>query len=89
MIPGWTTHWKRMFERELGNLSPEMAQRLFTHYERSLLISTPIMSLEAMKQNSKAFNELFDLRTEVCQGTLGILDKAWDTAKQCLNSFND
>ena len=86
MIPGWTTHWKRMFEREFGNLSPEMAKRLFKHYERSLLIATPTMSLEEMKQNSKAFNELFGLRTEVCKGTLGILQKTWDTAKQYLNS---
>ena len=86
MIPGWTTHWKRMFEQEFGNLSPEMAKRLFKNYERSLLISTPIMSLEEMKQNSEAFNELFGLGTEVCQGTLGILKKTWDTAKQYLNS---
>ncbi len=86
MIPGWTTHWKRMFEQEFGNLSLEIAKRLFKHYERSLLISTPNMSLEEMKQNSKAFNELFGLRTEVCQGTLSILQKTWDTAKKHLNS---
>jgi len=86
MIPGWTYHWKRMFEQEFGNLSPEMAKRLFKHYERSLLISTPILPLEKMKQNSKDFNELFGLRTEVCKGTLGILQKTWDTAKKYLNS---
>ena len=86
MIPGWTYHWKRMFEQEFGNLSPEMAKRLFKHYERSLLISTPIMSLKEMKQNSKAFTELFGLRTEVCAGTLSILQKTWDTAKTYLNS---
>jgi uncharacterized protein (TIGR03905 family) len=86
MIPGWTTHWKRMFEQECGNLSVDMARRLFKDYERSLLISTPIMSLEEMEQNSKAFNELFDLHTEVCKGTLGILQKTWDTAKKHLNS---
>ena len=89
MIPGWTTHWKRMFEQECGSLSVDMARRLFKDYERSLLISTPIMSLEEMKQNSTAFNELFGLRTEVCKGTLGILQKTWDTAKKHLNSFND
>jgi len=66
-----------------------MAKRLFKHYEGSLLISTPIMSLEEMKQNSTAFNELFGLRTEVCKGTLSILQKTWDTAKKCLNSKND
>jgi hypothetical protein len=86
MIPGWTYHWKRMFEQEFGNLSPEMAKRLFKHYERSLLISTPIMSLEEMKQNSKDFNVLFGLQTEVCKGTLGILHKTWDTAKKHLDS---
>ena len=89
MIPGWTTHWKRMLEQECGNLSVDMARRLFKDYERSLLISTPIMPLEEMKQNSKAFNELFGLRTEVCKGTLSILRKAWDTAKIHLNSIND
>jgi len=85
MTPGWTTHWKRMLEQECGNLSPEMAQRLFKDYERSLLISTPIMTLEAMQQNSTAFNELFGLRTEIYEGTLGILRKTWDTAKKHLN----
>ncbi len=89
MIPGWTTYWKRMFEQEFGNLSPEMAKRIFKHYERSLLISTPIMSLEEMKQNSEAFNELFGLRTEVCKGTLSILHKTWDSAKTCLLSKID
>ena len=89
MTPGWTCHWKRMFKQEFGNLSPEMAKWLFKHYERSLLISTPIMSVEEMKQNSKAFNELFDLRTEVCQGTFGILQQTWETAKKFLASIND
>jgi hypothetical protein len=86
MIPGWTYHWKRMFEQEFGNLSTDMAKRLFKNYERSLLISTPIMPLEEMQQNSKAFNELFGLRAEVCKGTLSILQKTWDRAKEYLNS---
>ena len=86
MISGWTTHWKRMFEHECANLSVDMARRLFKNYERSLLISTPIMSLEEMKQNSEAFNEMFGLGTEVCQGTLSILKKTWDKAKKYLNS---
>jgi hypothetical protein len=89
MIPGWTYHWKRMFQQEFGNLSPEMAKRLFEHYERSLLISTPIMSLEEMKQNSKDFNKLLGLRTEVCTGTLGILQQTWEKAKKYLASIND
>ena len=89
MIPGWTYHWQRMFEQEFGNLSHEMAKRLFKNYERSLMISTPIMSLEDMQKNSEAFNELFGLRTDVCQGTLSILQKTWDAAKKHLNSKHD
>jgi hypothetical protein len=89
MIPGWTYHWKRMFEQAFGNLRPEMARRLFKDYERSLLISTPIMSLAEMQQNSRAFNKLFGLRTEVCKGTLSILQNTWDTAKEYLNPKND
>lgn len=89
MIPGWTYHWKRMFEQEFGNLSPEMAKRLFKHYERTLLISTPIMPLEDMRQNSEPFNELFGLRTEVCKGTLSVLNKTWDRAKKHLKSKTD
>ena len=89
MTPGWTYHWKRMFELEFGNLSPEMAKRLFKHYERSLLISTPIMPLEEMKQNSSNFNALFGLRTEVCKGTLSILNQTWDAAKKHLKPKAD
>jgi hypothetical protein len=81
MIPGWTYHWKRMFEREFGNMSLDIAKRLFQHYERSLLISTPIMPLEEMRQNSEPFNERFGFRTEVCQGSLGLLQKTWQSAK--------
>ena len=89
MIPGWTSHWKCMFEKEFGSLSVEMAKRLFKNYERSLLISTPNMPLEEMKQNSNAFNERFGLRTEVCTGTLSILQKSWEAAKKSLNPGKD
>jgi len=81
MIPGWTYHWKRMFEQEFGNMSLEIAKRLFQNYERSLLISTPIMPLEEMRQNSDPFNERFGFRTDVCEGSLGLLQKTWESAK--------
>lgn len=85
MIPGWTCHWRRMFDSEFGNLSVDMARRLFKNYERSLLISTPIMSEATMKQNSNEFNALFDLRQEIRPGTLDILMDAWNCAKDFLN----
>jgi hypothetical protein len=86
MIPGWTCHWRKMFEKEFGNLSVDMARRLFKDYERSLLISTPIMSEEIMKQNSNEFNTLFGLREEIRQGTLDILYDSWNSAKTFLKA---
>ena len=38
-----------------------------------------MMSEEEMKSNTEAFNKLFDLRSEVRQGTLKILYTAWDS----------
>ena len=84
MIPGWSVHWRRMFEREFGGWSVDMAKRLFKHYERSLLISTPIMSKDRMSQNIREFNCLFGLREEKREGTLGMLDNAWKKAKNAL-----
>ncbi len=84
MIPGWSVHWKRMFEREFGRLSVDVAKRLFKHYERSLLISTPIMSEDEMSQNVRKFNTLFGFREEKREGTLGILDDTWKKAKNSL-----
>jgi len=89
MIPGWTFHWRRMFEREFGNLSLDMAKRLFRDYERSLLITTPVMSEVEMKQNSHEFNELFNLREETRFGTLSIIKETWNSAKTFLNSKAD
>jgi hypothetical protein len=81
MIPGWTYHWRRMFEQEFGNMSPEIFKEMFKHYERSLMVTTPTMSLEDMKKNSAEFNERFGFRTETCKGTLGILHQTWNSAK--------
>jgi hypothetical protein len=89
MIPGWTCHWHRMFETEFGNLSVDMARRLFENYERSLLIPTPIMSQETMKQNANEFSTLFGLREEVRQGSLDILIESWNSAKKFLRAGED
>jgi hypothetical protein len=86
MIPGWSVHWKRMFEREFGRLTVDLAKRLFQHYERSLLISTPIMSDEKMSENVKEFNKLFGFREEACEGTLSILNDTWTKAKALLKA---
>jgi hypothetical protein len=89
MIPGWTYHWRRMFEQEFGNLNLDMAKRLFQNYERSLLITTPVMSEDEMRQNAQEFNKLFSLREETRIGTLGILMETWNSTKTFLNSKAD
>jgi hypothetical protein len=86
MIPGWTCHWRRMFNREFGNLSEDMARRLFKNYERSLLVPTAVMSEETMRQNSNEFNARFGLREEIRPGTLDMLMDTWNCAKDFLNT---
>ncbi len=86
MLPGWTHHWNRIFEAEFGSMSVEMAKRLFKNYERSLLITSPVMPPEKMRQNAEPFNEMFDTRTEFRKGTLEILMETWQTAKSHVKS---
>ena len=85
MIPGWTYHWRRMVEQEFGSKDLEMLKRIFKDYERSLVIPTPMMSEGEMAANTEAFNKLFNLRSEVRDGTLKILYEAWHSAKAFLN----
>src|SRR5208337_4621002 len=84
MIPGWTRHWRHLFEKEWGNLNPQMAKRLFSGYKRSLLLPTAVLSEVEMMHNIEDFNSLFGFRTEVQTGTLDILYRAWDSAKKVL-----
>ncbi len=85
MIPGWTHHWRRIFDKEFGNISVDMARRLFEHYERSLLIPTPVLAKEEMRKNVEEFNSLFDFRCEEREGTMEILNKTWKEAKEFLD----
>ena len=86
MIPGWTYHWRRMFEQQFGNTSVDIFKEMFKHYERSLMVTTPTMPLEEMEKNSAEFNEKFGFRTETCKGTLGILHETWNSAKDFILS---
>ena len=52
-----------------------MAKRIFSAYKRSLLIPTPVLSEDQMRQNIEEFNRLFDFSTAVRPGTLEILHK--------------
>ncbi len=84
MIPGWTHHWKGIFESEYGALDFKLAKMLFEHYERSLLVTNVVLSEETMRQNIEEFNLLLGFRTDVRQGTLNILQSTWEHAKESL-----
>lgn len=86
MIPGWTRHWKKLFEKEYGRFDVEFTRRIFglSNYERSLVIPNPTLSADKMRQNIEEFNQLFGFRTELKPGSLDMLQKSWETAKNHL-----
>lgn len=85
MIPGWTSHWRGIFDSEYGGgLTPEMAKIIFAHYERSLIVTSPVLTEEEMKRNIEEFNHLFGFRTDVRPGTMDILHRTWEAAKASL-----
>jgi hypothetical protein len=84
MTPGWTYHWRRLLQQEFGGVSLELAKRMFAHYERSLLILTPLLSEDEMEQNVEEFNNTFGFRAESREGTLHILEETWRAAKESL-----
>jgi Protein of unknown function (DUF1638) len=85
MIPGWTSHWRGIFDSEYGGgLTPEMAKEVFAYYERSLIVTSPVLTEEEMRGNIREFNQLLGFRTEVRPGTMDILQRTWDAAKASL-----
>jgi hypothetical protein len=81
VTPGWSSHWQRLLDQEMGGVSMDIARRMFEHYERTLLISSPVMPEEEMRQGIGEFVETFDFRIETCGGTLDILKRTWQEAK--------
>jgi hypothetical protein len=89
MTPGWTCHWKRLFGRDPDEEEQKAAKRLFADYERTLLVVTPVMPEDEMKQSANEFSRLFGLYIQERRGTLGILDQAWQSAKTFLKTKPD
>ena len=84
ITPGWSSHWQRLFDLQTGGVSIEMARRMFEHYERTLVISSLVMSDDDMRQGIREFVDMFGFRTEACEGTMGILVRTWGEAKNYL-----
>lgn len=84
MIPGFTSHLHEIVQGDFEDTDHCGLKRMFKRYERALLVVTPVMPEEEMIMNSKDFNGLLGLHTEVCQGTLEILHDTWLAAKEYL-----
>ena len=81
MTPGWTNHWKAIFEKDFGNMSVEMAKRIFENYKRTLLVSNSAIEESQMRENIRDFNSLFHCYSDISQGSMAMLDDAWQAAK--------
>lgn len=84
MTPGWTRHWTKMLDRDFCGAAPDMVNRIFRGYKRSLLIVTPVMSEDEMKRNAGEFSKMLGLSVEARRGTMEILARAWRSAKKSL-----
>ncbi|MCK5136311.1 MAG: DUF1638 domain-containing protein [Bacteroidales bacterium] len=86
MTPGWTYHWKSMFGHNPCNIDSDILKRVFKKYKRSLLVLTPVMPEDEMKQNTEEFDKLLKLQVEEHKGTIEILNTAWKKAKSFIKT---
>ncbi|MFC1834252.1 DUF1638 domain-containing protein [Thermodesulfobacteriota bacterium] len=86
MNSGFARHWKTLRDdvtKGRGDSShPELLKRYLAEYKRTLLLPTPVMSEEELADTVADFNESFGLHNEVRPGTLDLLYRAWNEAKQ-------
>jgi Protein of unknown function (DUF1638) len=81
---GFSRHWENMLHKGHGaeKFGLAIIKRLMANYERSLIMPTPVASEQELMSGVEEFNKIYDLRTEVRPGTLGLLEKAWNSTKQ-------
>ena len=82
---GFSRHWQKFLEPKLPEkLLPKkdkILKRMMQDYQRSLLLTTKVMGERTMVANIEKFNTKFNLRTESTPGTLTLIKKAWQEAK--------
>lgn len=86
MNAGFSRHRKTLLSMnippKLAHKKDKILDRLWGSYERSLLLTTPVLGEKALRKNTKAFNDRFGLKTEIRNGTLSILENAWNEVKK-------
>ncbi len=81
MTSGWVNHWGSIFETGCEHMSMDMIKRLFAHYKRTLLVSSPVMDTNLMIEKIIKFNRLFQCVSDVTQGSMDILQMSFAAAK--------
>ncbi|MDA8407672.1 MAG: DUF1638 domain-containing protein [Deltaproteobacteria bacterium] len=87
---GFSRHWKTLLHegRTAERYGIKMMKRLMASYQRSLLLPTAVATEHELASGSQEFSEIYGLRTEVRPGTLDILEKAWNSAKQVVRRID-
>ncbi len=84
---GWACHWQEMFESfGLDTRHFNLLKKMFAHYTRFLLILTPVMERDEMRNRIQGLKEILDLDIEEYEGTLDPLIEAWNDFKAYLES---
>lgn len=82
MNAGFSRHWADLLHKAHGvGFDASISKRIMAGYERSLLLTTPVISQQEMANNIEPFNTTYGLRTEVREGTLEILEETWQRGK--------
>lgn len=85
MNAGFSRHLEKFMDLDIPEkLLPKkdkILKRMMRDYKRSLLLPTEVLGETEMMANIESFNAKFGLRTESIPGTLALLEKAWQKAK--------
>jgi hypothetical protein len=86
MNAGFSRHWDKILSMniptKLIHKKDKILDRIWGHYKRSLLLTTPVLGEKELRDNTKDFNDRFGLKTETRAGTLSILENAWKELKK-------
>lgn len=85
MNAGFSRHWDKILSMDIPKKLHHKKERILNclmgSYERSLLLSTPVLDENELLENTKEFNRQFGLRVETRNGTLFLLENAWEKVK--------
>lgn len=88
MNAGFARHWDEILSLDVPEkLMPKkdkLLRRIMGSYQRTLLLPTPVMGEEDLRENTRKFSEKYGLRTEVRSGSLSLLEQAWDGVKKAV-----